>query len=101
MLVACLALGCAVSSFAYRRQERDHYQAYIFVMALILATILGYTCKINANVIMLGFVPWSLCVAMLLSITVHWIVRRFERRTYVELHCCELGLPKKDIMEKS
>lgn len=90
MLGACLTLGCSISSFAYRRQQEDRYQSLIFVLAIIFATIFGFALGINANIIMLGLIPWALCVAMILSITVHWLVR-CRRDFCMQIHCCEIG----------
>jgi hypothetical protein len=93
MLGACLLLGCSISSFAYRRQEQDDYQTPIFVLAIAASTAFGYMLGINANIIMLGLIPWALCTAMIFSVAVHWIVRRCSRsrNTYTEIHCCEQG----------
>lgn len=80
MLVFCLVLGCSVSSFCYRRQEHDKFQAPIFVFVIIAATIFGFGLGINANLIMLGLIPWALCFSMVFSTTVHWLVRRCSKR---------------------
>jgi hypothetical protein len=80
MLAFCLVLGCSVSSFCYRRQEQDKFQAPIFVLIITVAAIFGFEVGINANLIMLGLIPWALCFSMLFSTTVHWLVRRCSRR---------------------
>lgn len=83
MLVFCLILGCSVSSFCYRRQEQDKFQAPIFVLIIITATIFGFGLGINANLIMLGLIPWALCLSMVFSTAVHWLLRRCsQRRSY-------------------
>lgn len=79
MLVFCLVLGCSVSSFCYRRQEQDKFQAPIFVLVIIAATTFGFGLGINANLIMLGLIPWALCFSMVFSTTVHWLVRRCSK----------------------
>jgi hypothetical protein len=93
MLGACLLLGCSISSFAYRRHEQDEYQTHIFVLAIAASTAFGYILGINANIVMLGLIPWALCTAIIFSIAVHWIVRRCSRsrNTYTEIPCCEQG----------
>jgi len=91
MLAACLALGCAISSFAYRRQEGDRYQAPIFVFAITAATISGLALNVNANLIMLGLIPWALCGAMIFSTGVHCFLRMFSRARLTRTYCCELG----------
>jgi hypothetical protein len=79
MLFACLILGCSISSFAYRRQDGDKYQTPIFAVAIASATIFGLAMGVNANVIMLGIIPWALCLAMIGSVTVHWLIRRCSK----------------------
>jgi hypothetical protein len=84
MLGSCLLLGCSISSFAYRRQEDDHYQTPIFVLAITAASIFGLSLGINANMIMLGLIPWALCFSMVFSTAVHWLVRRCSgKRSYI------------------
>ena len=73
MLVSCLALGCSVSSFVYRRQDRDPAQAIVFLVFVTWAVALGCGVGVSANLIMLGFMPWALCAAMPVSVTVHFL----------------------------
>ena len=80
MLASCLILGCAISSFAYRRQEQDRYQNPIFILAITAASIFGLGMGVNTNLIMLGLIPWALCFSMVFSCTVHWLVRRCSPR---------------------
>ena len=80
MLVFCIVLGCSVSSFCYRRQEKDKFQAPIFALVNTAATVFGFGLGINANLIMLGLIPWALCFSMVFSTTVHWLVRRCSKR---------------------
>lgn len=94
MLGSCVLLGCSVSSFAYRRQERDRFQAPIFALAICVASALGVALSINANLLMLGLFPWALCCAMVLSSAAHWLLRRCSgRRAYND---CDLG--EKDLL---
>lgn len=91
MLFACLVLGCSISSFAYRRQDGDKFQTPIFALAITSATIFGLAMGVNANVIMLGVIPWALCLAMIGSVAVHWLIRRCSRDRkvlYTKIHCC-------------
>jgi len=83
MLFCCLALGCSISSFCYRRQEDDAFQTPIFVLAITGATIFGLGMGVSSNLIMLGLIPWACCFAMVFSTTLHWLVRRCSRRTSV------------------
>jgi uncharacterized membrane protein YoaK (UPF0700 family) len=80
MLVFSLVLGCSISSFCYRRQEQDKFQGPIFVLVITAATIFGFGLGINANLIMLGLIPWALCFSMVFSTSVHWLVRRCSKR---------------------
>lgn len=90
MLLFCLILGCSVSSFAYRHQEQDKFQLPIFVLSIAAASAFGFGLGINANLIMLGLIPWALCIAMIFSTTVHWLVRRCsQHRSYYCYHLDE------------
>ncbi|KAH7364668.1 hypothetical protein BKA65DRAFT_491839 [Rhexocercosporidium sp. MPI-PUGE-AT-0058] len=95
MLFGCLILGCSISSFAYRRQRYDRYQSLIFVLAITISTIFGLSLGINANLIMLGLIPWALCSAMVCSVAVHWAIRRCTRGTNARIQCCEIGVKEK------
>jgi predicted membrane protein len=83
MLACCLVLGCSISSFAHRRREQDKFQTPIFVLAITVASILGLGFGINTNLIMLGLIPWALCFAMVLSCSLHWLVRRYSGHSRV------------------
>jgi len=80
MLAFCLVLGCSVSSFCYRHQKQDKFQAPIFVLAVTAATAFGFGFGINANLIMLGLIPWALCFSIVFSSIVHWLVGRCSKR---------------------
>ncbi|KAF7918098.1 hypothetical protein EAE99_009085 [Botrytis elliptica] len=79
LLASCILLGCSISSFTHRRQGQDRCQSLILVFAILTATTIGFGLGINSNLIMLGFVPWALILAMILSVFVHWTVRRHRR----------------------
>ncbi|TVY27872.1 hypothetical protein LHYA1_G003046 [Lachnellula hyalina] len=94
MLVACLALGCAISSFAYRRQDHDRYQAPLFILAITAATFSGLALDVNSDIIMLGLIPWAVCAAMAASTGLHWFLRSFSdrvRKCSTTVYCCGLG----------
>ncbi|KAF8860766.1 hypothetical protein BDZ45DRAFT_298404 [Acephala macrosclerotiorum] len=92
MLGACLLLGCSVSSFAYRRQEEDRYQTLIFIISLVAATLFGMALEVSANLVMLGLIPWALCLAMTFSIATHWLIKRCRKQgVYARVRCCETG----------
>lgn len=79
LLASCLFLGCSISSFAHRRQGRDRCQSLIFIFAILTATTIGFGLGTNANLIMLGLIPWALIFAMMFSVFIHWSVRRSSR----------------------
>ena len=69
----------------------------MFVLAATAATALGSALGVNANLIMLGIIPWALCIAMAFSAAVHWMVRLYcelGSSNYTKIHCCELGVKK-------
>lgn len=80
MLSSCLVLGCAVSSFIYRRQEKDRYQTLIFILAITAASAIGLASGVCANLVMLGLIPWALCLSMLFTSILHWLVKRYNKR---------------------
>lgn len=79
LFASCLLLGGSISSFAHRRQGRDQCQSLIFVFAILAATTIGLGLGTNANLIMLGFIPWALIFAMIFSVFVHSTIRRYSR----------------------
>jgi hypothetical protein len=100
MLGACILLGCAFSSFAYRRQEQDKYQTSIFILAITSGIAFGAWLGVTTNVIMLGLIPWALCMAMISSIAVHWVVRRCTHRTCnIKIYCYEFEEKKQVVPE--
>jgi hypothetical protein len=99
LLAACILEGCAISSFTYRRQVRDRFQAPIFVISITAVMTTGLACGINANIQMLAVMPWTLCFAMLGSAMIHWLYRRCAGTTYYRLSVCEVG-EKRVIMER-
>jgi len=57
---------------------------------------------VNANVIMLGVIPWALCLAMIGSVATHWLIRRCSRDRniiYTEIHCSEQGEKEAQVPE--
>lgn len=80
MLTSCLVLGCSISSFLYRHQHSDAYQPVVFFVIIVWAIVLGYGVGASANMVMLGFVPWATCAAMLLSGCGHAMLRKMQSR---------------------
>ena len=67
----------------------------IFLATISLACTLGFAWQLNANMIMLGMIPWALCLAMFLCTVVNavWGTHCQSRIMYaqVNLRCCEKG----------
>lgn len=78
MFTSCLVLGCSVSCFLYRHQHDDPYQPLVFTIAIAGSVVLGHLVGATQNMIMLGFLPWAACVAMLLSACGHALLRKLE-----------------------
>ena len=75
MLCCCLIFGCCVSSFAHRRQDEDGLQLVVYAVFLVGAIVVGYGLEASANLILLGYVPWAMCVAMAASLSGHHFYR--------------------------
>jgi len=80
MLVSCLTFGCCVSSFVYRRQQKDPCQAVVFILAFACVGVVGYGFGASANMIMLGYLPAATCASMTLSVVAHSLVRCLRAR---------------------
>src|SRR6266566_5179665 len=72
LLVACLVLGCSVSSFLHRRQAEDQYQLLVFILCIACAVFLAWGGP--ADVILLRYIPWAMCAAMAISYYGHSLV---------------------------
>lgn len=84
MLLSCLVFGCCVSSFVHRRQDQDSLQFLVYTIVLGATAIAGCGLGASANMIVLGYLPWAMCVAMAVSFVGHIAFRR--RRTSVGRH---------------
>ncbi|KAK4451616.1 hypothetical protein QBC34DRAFT_400247 [Podospora aff. communis PSN243] len=81
MLVSCLVFGCCVSSFVHRRQTQDAFQFAVYAVFITAAVISGYGLEASANLILLGYAPWAMCVAMATSLSGHALYRRQRTQT--------------------
>lgn len=81
MFTSCLVLGCSVSCFLYRHQHDDPYQPLVFTVAIAWSVVLGHLVGATQNMIMLGFLPWAACIAMLLSACGHALLRHLQVRS--------------------
>lgn len=90
MLASCLLLGCSASSFVYRRQEGNPFQPIIFLVSIVVAVVVGYCAGASPNFILLGYVPWAVDAAMLMSICVQAIAG-MQRSPKEQISCLEKG----------
>lgn len=84
MFTSSLILGCCVSSFLYRHQNDDPYQALVFTSAIVGSVVVGQIAGADIDLMLLGFVPWALCTAMFLSVGGHALLRWMDFRSCVE-----------------
>jgi hypothetical protein len=80
VLSSCLLFGCCVASFFYRRRTMDPWQGLVFVVFIAWAAAVGYGVGASANLIVLGFLPWATCAAMLVSMLVQSLTRSVRSR---------------------
>jgi len=85
MLGACLVFGCSISSYSHRHQYLDKFQTHIFVLAISLGSLRGIILDGNADLIMLSYIPWALCLAMVFSAISHCVMRWCDIDTEVQL----------------
>lgn len=84
MFTSSLVLGCCVSSFLYRHQNDDPYQALVFASAIVGSVMFGQFAGADLDLLLLGFVPWALCTAMFLSVCGHALLRWMGTRSRAE-----------------
>ncbi|KAL2271124.1 hypothetical protein VTJ83DRAFT_495 [Remersonia thermophila] len=75
VLFACLMFGCCVSSFVHRRRGRDRFQAFVYLVVLGSAALVGYSLTADAHLVLLGCFPWATCAAMVISMAGHGLYR--------------------------
>ncbi|KAK0617956.1 hypothetical protein B0T17DRAFT_459099, partial [Bombardia bombarda] len=78
MLASCIIIGCCVSSFVHRRQDKDQLQPLVIFVLLASAVALGSASRESANMVLLGYIPPATCVAMVVSILAHSFYRRWR-----------------------
>jgi hypothetical protein len=47
----------------------------VFVFAICVACVVGIALGESANLILLGYLPWAVCAAVLTSAFLHWVAR--------------------------
>lgn len=83
LLWSCVVLGGSVSSFLSRNHQLDTHQALVFLLFLVGAIALGQAVTASSNITILVLLPWSLCLAMLVSSCCHFLARRLQGRAFV------------------
>ena len=73
MTGSCIMFGCSVSSFVYRRQEKDPAQQYVFVVLVLYAVVVGWGLRTGAEVVQLVYVTWAMTLAMPICVAVFWL----------------------------
>lgn len=82
MFGSCLVLGCSASSFLYRHAQDDPYQSLVFAFSVIGSIAVGELAGASFNMILLGYIPWAVCIAMFCILCGHalggWIKARAD-----------------------
>ena len=63
----------------------DVHQPVIFILVITLGIILGLGVGANANMIILAFVPWATCIAMVVSAWGHSSARWLRKRSHIDV----------------
>ncbi|ROW10928.1 hypothetical protein VMCG_01011 [Cytospora schulzeri] len=84
VLASCLIFGVSVSSFVYRRQDKDPAQAVVFLVVVLVVIALGFGSGASMNIILLGWLPWAADVAMVISVWNHYLSRGGMERQGVD-----------------
>ncbi|KAI1338485.1 hypothetical protein F5Y15DRAFT_118600 [Xylariaceae sp. FL0016] len=71
VLGSCLVLGCSLSSYMHRRRDQDCFQSAIVATWALWAVCVGWSAGCDADMIILGILPWALSMAMPSSLLVH------------------------------
>lgn len=69
LCASCLIYSVSVSSFVYRRHEREPAQTAVFVM-VVTATMLvaGCVLGVGLDALMLRWIPWVINIFMVLAV---------------------------------
>jgi hypothetical protein len=70
----------------YRRQREDQFQVVVFALLVGTVATVAYGIGESQNIILLGFMPFATCVAMIFSICGHAMFRwtRSEKGMKIE-----------------
>ncbi|KAL2124777.1 hypothetical protein VTJ04DRAFT_1142 [Mycothermus thermophilus] len=78
MLFSCLVFGYSVSSFTHRRHRRDPLQPIVYFIVLATVAVVGYGMTADARLVLLGYLPWATCAAMVISMVGHSLYRHLR-----------------------
>ncbi|KAH8905147.1 hypothetical protein BR93DRAFT_767535 [Coniochaeta sp. PMI_546] len=86
VLISALGFGCCVSSFGYRRQRENPFQVVVFALFVGTVATVAYGLGESPDMILLGYLPFATCAAMVSSIGGHAMFRwtRSEKRSKIE-----------------
>ncbi|KAK0383270.1 hypothetical protein NLU13_9183 [Sarocladium strictum] len=73
LYAACFVFGCSAASFLQRRKAVDGFQIYVFATFVGAGLLLGQLRGASSEAIMLTYVSWAVCVAMLASVACYHI----------------------------
>ncbi|KAI5463037.1 hypothetical protein BGZ63DRAFT_422438 [Mariannaea sp. PMI_226] len=66
-LGACIVFGCSSASFLHRRKLYDPLQPYVFAVCICIGALAGELLGASADYIILVYISWAVCTAMLAS----------------------------------
>jgi len=89
VLVSALGFGCCVSSFVYRRQGEDPFQVLVFALIVGTVATVAYGTGAGPDVLLLGFMPFATCAAMIISVLGHAMFRRRRSHEGSRVECQE------------
>lgn len=77
LYAACFVFGCSAASFLQRRKAADGLQIYVFATFVGAGLLVGQLRGASTEAIMLTYVSWAVCVAMLVSVA-SFHIRRLD-----------------------
>lgn len=92
VLISALGFGCCVSSFGYRRRREDPFQVVVFALLVGTVATVAYGLGESPSMLLLGYMPFATCAAMIFSICGHAIFRRTRSEQGTEIESQEKKL---------
>jgi hypothetical protein len=75
LYAASFVFGCSAASFLQRRKAVDGLQIYVFATFVGAGLLVGQLRGASTEAIMLSYVSWAVCIAMLASAASYHIRR--------------------------